>query len=291
MSYLEIPPTGLGGSDSFFKSASEGWGPFTFLTRKEDRKAIKDRAKAGAIEAQTATASASAASRLAALQGLRDKIDSRMQQAEAEAAQAGVHVENIRSLANDPRLLGEAVLDSALLELDELEVLVIQIHAGTQIDTATDDTQLLAQSYAEAQAALAGLRIVKARAAGIEKRLSEHLNKLKLEQDRIRELEKRRAALAIQEKVAAVAAQKALEEELRQAQSELEFEARTARKRAELQQLRDLSDAIREEKRALSLLREELEAAKRKKREGEDRRRALVQQRARLEALRSPAGA
>jgi hypothetical protein len=186
MSWLEM--NGMGG---FFESAASGWGPFNFLTKKEERKEKKDLAK---IQLQSEAASfeqkrllAMDEARSDALEGQRRKTVAKLRELEAEAVATTGLVMKIRELSGDPALEGDRILFDLEEELLDIEKAVVGVQASTVVDTATFDTYDLAEAYSNGQAALVAMRTITARANGIMRSLEERI--IEIEEERGRRME------------------------------------------------------------------------------------------------------
>ena len=260
MSWLEVqqPRPGMGG---IFDSAAQGWGPFTFLSKKEERKEKKDVLKFRLQdEAQTFEQKRLLArdmERSKALEDLREKVNGKLRQLETEANLATGMVLKIRELATNPVLEGDPILGDIDGALADMEKAVVTIQASTVVDVATFDTSDLAGAYSDGQAALIAMRTVTARAQGGLKELAARVQQLKEEGIRARERSQRLAdqrRLDV-ERQRRLEAQRLQEQETRALENErrrrmeimrqvMEADAELTREKARLRQARaDLMDA------------------------------------------------
>jgi predicted nucleic acid-binding Zn-ribbon protein len=191
MSFLTIgPASGLGG---FFEDAGEtfaaGWGPFSSLTAREERKAKKDaaksrlRAKAQSFEQQRVLTRDEAEAK--AMEELRVQVQQRLAQMEQEADLATQTILKVRQVSATPILRGDEILEELGKVLSDMEKAAISIQAGTVVDTATFDTDALAGAYADAQAGMLAMRSVTARAQSVLKTLKERIKTLEEEKIRL----------------------------------------------------------------------------------------------------------
>lgn len=257
MSYLSIP--GLGGFfDDAAKSFSAGWGPFSSLTAREERKGKKELAKirlkedAQTFEQQRVLTRDQAEAE--AIENLRLQVVAKLRQMELEAdATTGV-IMQIRQAAAEPILKGDEIQEELAGVLADMEKAVIQVQAGTVVDTATFDTDALAGAYADASAGLVAMRAITARAQSVLKTLKKRAKDLKDEQIRLQYAQ----AAAVERAAAQEREQRQLAE---QRQRELEWQAEQSRMRSRRDLMSRILEADRElvrEKRRLANLKVEL---------------------------------
>lgn len=281
MSHLEIGPA-LGMGDISY-AALDLFG----LRAKEARKTVKEQGKhQRALEAQTfeqkrllsqdqATA--------AAVENFRAKVINKLRELEKSAIESADVMENAREIASQPLLAGDPVLGKVDREIAELETAVIQIQAGTIVDTGTFDTQELAVSYSNAQSAVVAMDAVLGRAKGIVEDLALRLRDLKAEHARAERTRKEQALLMIQETKRAEQAER--ERVAREARNLREEERQ--RRVALIQRLRELEGEILREKRRLRQAKSDLAETKRRASETARKRAEFVARAASMQAQRA----
>ncbi len=247
---------------SFIEAGGEGWGPFTFLSKKEDRKAAKDAGKlaiqsdAQSFEQQRILAHDER--QAAAMENLRAKIVSKLREVEAVALAAAEQMERARQLASKLELQGDPILAEADEQIADMERAVVQVQAGTVVDAASFDTHALAVSYTDAQAALIAMTAIRNRAAGVATALGKRYSQIQAEALRAQELQRQQAKQAEIERQRQIKQQRQDEERRKRDAEEQQRRQRLANIRLSM----DLDDQIRAERRALSRLQNLLNARK-----------------------------
>jgi len=189
----------------------------------------------------------------------RQKVENKLDEIEKEAQVTAKSIEDVRELAADPALQGETdLLEKIEADLAGLEAALVEIQSATAIDAGTLDTEELAQSHADAQAALLAIRAVRGRATGMVDLLKKRKEQLKV--DAITAERMRREA-----QEAAEAARRREEFAIRQADllasSKADEEERRRRTQI-MQAVMAIDSEIDKEVRAIDRLRSELDAAR-----------------------------
>lgn len=216
----------------------------------------------------------------AAIETFRTKISNKLVSVEAIAAEAAQVIEQVRRVAEDPILSGDPILTEVDAQLADFEEGLVQIQAGTVVDTATFDTHRLAISYSDAQAALIGMTSLKTRAVGILEDLRSRIKEVGAEKVREAEAFRKQQILAEQEG----RRQETLRQQLEFKQKESEQEQRRASQEQLFDEHRRLGTELAAEKRVVAGLRRQIDLSKRRREEGVARKAATA---AKLAALRS----
>jgi len=255
MSYLQM--SGLFDNADWAKAAGSTTDVFG-LRAKEARKAAEEQQEhERMLQAQTFEQRRLVSQderEAAAVDRMRDRVRLKVQEIEQVALSAAQAMEKARKLIELPQLAGDPVLEEVESEIGSLEVAVVQIQAGTVVDTATFDTKRLAVAYSDAQAGLIAMRSILSRALGVVEKLEGRLNELKAERRRLQELERQRQAQLAQEKARQRAAEAAAREREQKARQEAERQARLER----IQAIRRLDDQIARERAAIRRLKTEV---------------------------------
>lgn len=220
-------------------SLVESVSPFAFLTRKEERKERKELEKLRLREQQEEFVrqqqAAQAAREAAAVEDLRRKIVSRIRELQGAASAANATITKIRRLAAEKLLEDDPFLQDLEAQLADMETGVVQVQSGTVVDVASNDTHVLAVSYADAQGALIAIHAVRSRASGLLNELRNHLDELQADAIRAEQRRRRQALEAEQER------QRQAKLAARRAEAR-ERHARRARMDQQLENMRILSE-------------------------------------------------
>lgn len=253
------------GGVSFKPSGWEVLAPWTTKARMEaeereqKRQKLVTKEEQKRLEREQALEHEQERRRAQAAADLQDQIKAKIQQVENSALTAAEEMEAARELAVSPELQGDPILDDLEEQIADMEQAVVQIQAGTVVDVATFDTHALAVSYSDAQAAFVAMEAIRNRAEALVQALQERIDQLKKERIRVEQLRRERERAAERERRRAEQ-----REQQRQRMAKLRAEEAARRQRMQImKQVRQLDQAILEEKRALRRLRSEVEEARR----------------------------
>lgn len=269
---------------NIFQTGAEGWGPFTSFAIKAQGKADKQKAQ---VELQRQEQEfirqqkvARSNREAAAMEQLRAKIVAKVTQIEAQAISAAEQMVLARQLASDPELQGDQILDQVDAQIADLEQAVVAVQTGTVIDVASFDTNALAVSYGDAQAALVAMNAIQNRATGVVKALQNQIVRSKKERIRAEQLRRERLDQQARDQRRA---EQERQERQRIAAREAEDRERVLRVQA-MREISDLDTKILAERRALRSARYALETYKQ---ETSERAAKEAEFQIRLQSLRS----
>lgn len=217
-----------------------------------------------------------------AVETFRQKIAAKLNDVETVASEAAAVIEQVRRLAEDPVIEGDPVLEEVDKQLADFEEGLVQIQAGTVVDTATFDTHRLAISYSDAQAALIGMTSLKTRAAGMLEDLRQRIQGVGAEKIRMAQLRQEREKAQAQE----ARRQDALQMELDLKRREEAQVRRQQEQRAVFEQIRKLGRDLADEKRKVDTLRRKIAEVRRRRAEKQEREASAVARKASLAAMR-----
>lgn len=237
--------------------------PWTTLFRSKAEKRQQKNQQTLALMAQAEEQKAHAAAlaedekTFLAREQFRQRVENKLDEIDKEAQATAREIANVRELAADPELQGqEDLLQQTLADLNGFEAALVEVQAATAIDAGTLDTEELAQSFADGQAALLAIRSIRGRAAGMVDMLTKRRQQLRdqaIEDKRaLREateraaFDQRRAETAVREAELAAAARATEQEQKQRAQI--------------MQAVFSLDSEIDKEQRAIQRLRAELDS-------------------------------
>jgi len=194
-----------------------------------------------------------------AREDFRQKVENKLDEIEKEAQVTASAIESVRELAADPDLQGETDLLAKIeADLGGLEAALVEIQAASAIDAGTLDTAELAQSYADAQAALLAIRSVRGRSVGMVDLLKKRKEQLKAETlsaERLRREAQDAAEMQARRNEFAVRQQEIL--------SSTQADEADRRQRTQIMQaVMALDNEIDKEQRAVDRLHSEIDAAR-----------------------------
>lgn len=269
MAYYELSKTAPAlGMGNMFESAAAGWGPFTTLVKREERKQAKDLARVAAAQEAERRKWAVEDAQRKRVEELRDRRIAQIQSAIREAQSKATSALNLVMKLRDQvaaSSLPSSSAQTAFVQLAEWEpqLVAVNVSAGSVNPFAEDPLEqqtILAELQAGAQAAL----LIHSQARILQRSIEDELRKAKEEELRLDRLLKQRKALEVQERarIESLARQRASQQrvatitaESRLREQQIAFERELEIERAALERAKAELSALQRQAALVSQLR------------------------------------